>query len=212
MNDSFDRDSVSPEDFVGRTREIRLILDRLGNPNNRGSSAIFGEVGVGKTALLAHLSHSALFKEWELERELIIVSLDCTTINPWSSELFWQSIWRRFPVNQPAISDQDTIIDAVKSTPVDSLEIKALINNVADRGYFLVFLLDNFDWVIEHIPPTDLTFLNIMRSFLVDEKKGLGIVLTTRENLNDYMSAKLKFTVSPFDNVFVHFELKPLAD
>jgi hypothetical protein len=194
--------------FVGRRREILGTLDRLTNPQGRVSSAIHGEIGIGKSWLLERLKQPDLLSEWEIqEPEASVIPLNCREIDPWSAESFWQTIFDELLAKNIPTSEQAIISDLLSTSAVDNLLIGQLLDQIAQNGRFLILLLDNFDWIIKQMDLEDPAFLNVMRSFLVRERKGLGIVLTTVEPLHA-LCKPIHFSISPFDNVFYPVELK----
>lgn len=107
-----------PNWFVGRERETRLTLQRLANPLDRGSSAIYGESGIGKTWFLERLKQPDLRAEWGLEEpQTSLVSLDCAVIDPWSSEGFWRAIWDQLQAQNIPRSEQDIIRQHLSTAP-----------------------------------------------------------------------------------------------
>lgn len=195
--------------FVGRRREIWGTLDRLANPQSRVSSAVYGEIGIGKSWFLERLKQPDLLSEWDIqEPEASVIPLNCQEIDPWSAEAFWKTIFNDLQKNNIPASEQRIISDLLNTLASDNLLIGQLLDQIAKNGRFLILLLDNFDRIIEQMELENPPFLNTMRSLLVRERKGLGIVLTTSEPLHE-LCKSIHFDISPFDNVFYPVELKP---
>lgn len=206
--------------FVGRSRELCSMLDRLANPQSRVSSAVYGEAGVGKSWFLERTRYSythvftklegeelAIF-EWEGEGDgITLIPLNCEEITPWTSETFWRTIWQHLQSKNVPSSEQEIVDKLLSSYPSDNLLIGQLLDQITKNGRFLILLLDNFEWVIKNMDPDNPDFLNKMRSLLVREHKGLGVVLVTAESLED-LCKPIHFAASPFDNVFYPVELK----
>jgi hypothetical protein len=205
MTNPFEKETVFvPKWFVGRDQEIRQTLQRLANPLDKGSSAVYGESGVGKTWFLERLKQPDLLTEWGLaEPQVSIVSLNCVDITPWSPKAFWWAIWEQLQAQDIPPSEQEIIHKQLSTAPQDTLYIGQLLNQIVHNERFLIVLLDNFEGVIENIDPENPTFLSEMRAMLTRVKKGLGVVLTTKQHLEDYLIAVgIKFgTLSPF-NIF----------
>jgi len=63
ISNPFQYERPVPSDcFIGRETETNTILNLIANPA-RGSSAIAGEQGIGKTSLLNYISGPAVYKE-----------------------------------------------------------------------------------------------------------------------------------------------------
>lgn len=83
---------VLPSFFVGREREVRTIFDQIASPA-RGSVAISGDHGIGKTSLLQYVCDPVIIENWGLSRdEYFFVYLDCTTTGSFTPSRFWQLI------------------------------------------------------------------------------------------------------------------------
>ena len=91
---------IKPDLFVGRRREAAIVLNRLANPNDRGSSAVSGARGIGKTSFLHYIMHIARDAPWRLSPDNThFVFLGCSNIPLDDSDLldeanFWRYVLR----------------------------------------------------------------------------------------------------------------------
>ena len=83
---------VLPERFIGREKEVKDILDRLANPAHV-STAVSGEVLIGKTSLLHYISSPEIAEKRGLSSEKCrFIFIDSHTIVPFNPTGFWRYV------------------------------------------------------------------------------------------------------------------------
>jgi len=203
----------SSNSFFGRERELWGVLSRLANPHGRVSSAVYGQTCIGKSWFLKQLEQPDLLAKWDLEEPgVTTVSLNSTEIKPPIVENFWRGVLQQLRSKNIPSSEQRLIAEILAASSIDTFLISQLLDLIAKNNRFFLLLLDNFDSIIEQIDVENPTFLNLLRSLLVRQYKGLGIVMTTIKLLNELCANRFHFDISPFDNVFYPVELKPFNE
>jgi hypothetical protein len=226
MKNPFSTETEFSKDlFVGRTRELCSALDRLTNPQSRVSSAVYGQVGIGKSWFLKRIEHpyTRIFSKWKGEEphffewkgegsEITVIPLNCNGIDPWTPKTFWLTVWQQLRSRNIPLTERQIIYSLLDNRVADYVLIGQLLDQVAQNGRFLILLLDNFEWVIKNVDGENPIFLSTMRSLLVRQDKGLGTVLATADPLHDLCKPIDFGGASPFDNVFYPVELKPFNE
>ena len=201
---------VPPNLFVGREREIDIIR-RLANPISRGSSAVSGEHGTGKTSLLDYISTPAVYEEWGLSRQqCAFIKINCSTITPFTQTAFWREVLRLIEYeiqNNNRLKRQIEELHTKKQ--IRGFDMAELFDQIAEAGKLIVLLLDEFDWVVKNVDPQEPHFLNVMRS-IINRSQGLAVITATLEPL-DALCRNVHFAASPFHNIFAFVQLKPFT-
>jgi len=204
-------DPVDPEHFIGRSQAIEHILNQL-RPTIRGSSAISGDPGVGKTSLLYYLCSLQVYDAWKLPTNIYhFLFLDCHSIIPCGEATFWRSVLREL---RPHLADDEALSGRVKhlleqATP-DNFEIQDLFDSIASAERLVVLMLDEFEGVLDQLDPTSPILLHQLRALLNRSKRGLALLVATRKPLNE-LCAGFHFFGSPFHNSFKAVTLTPFS-
>jgi hypothetical protein len=203
---------VPPSHFIGREREVGYILDQLTNPA-RVSSAISGDPCVGKTSLLHYLCEPEVSEAWGLSPDWChFLYLDCQNVDPFSEAAFWQFTLRELERHLST----DEALSGHFQTPLaqaspNILDLNSLFDKVARAGRLVVFMLDEFEWVIENLDQNALGLLNRLRALLNRRERGLALLIATRTPLKE-LCARFRFVGSPFDNAFSAITLPPFRE
>jgi hypothetical protein len=206
---------VKPDQFIGRRRETITVLNRLLNPNDRGSSAVSGANRLGKTSFLQYLMCAARAAPWELPPETShFVFLDCSAIplddnGLFNGTEFWRYVLRALARVLPAQLKNHTE-EILKSRDVlDTFELNTLFQNVAASGNMVTLLLDEFEYLVEHSSPANPRLLYTLKALInLPAPRGLALVTASRETLSA-LSSRLRWIGSPFHSNFAFVPLKP---
>jgi hypothetical protein len=200
---------VLSEQFIGREREVKAILDRLANPVH-ASTAVSGEARIGKTSLLHYISSSEVAKTWGLLPEkCTFIFMDSQTIAPFSSMEFWHYVLKSLAARKA--HDPNYIEDLLQGDDVGGFELGELFDRIARDGKLVVFLLDEFEHIVEHVNPDDPQFLKLLRALINRPACGLALVLASRKPLED-LCQNVRFVGSPFYTSFTSLSLQPFSE
>jgi hypothetical protein len=199
---------VPPEHFIGREGEVKVILDRLANPAH-ASTAVSGEMQIGKTSLLHYISSPKITEKWGLSPEKCpFIFVDSQTIVPFSRMGFWRYVLKSLAARKAY--DPDYIEGLLQGDEVGGFELGELFDRIARDGKLVVLLLDEFDHIIEHVNPDDPQFLYLLRALINRPAHGLALVLTSRKALTE-LCQNVRFAGSPFTTSFILLSLGPFS-
>lgn len=202
---------VPSDRFIGREAEINTILDLIAH-SERGSSAIAGEKGVGKTSLLNYISASEVLKKWNLSPEwCTFVKIDCQTITSPMEMTFWSKV---FHTMECSLFDEELKRECERlrtAALFTGFDLGQLFDKLAQANKLVVLLLDEFQWVMDHVNPEKPDLLSAMRYLINRPLQGLSIVVTTLDPLYALCSGMNFSGGSPFPTSFVSIPLKPFS-
>jgi hypothetical protein len=200
MNNPFFAKSLAPPShFIGRHREIELILDRLANPLNRGGSAIVGASGIGKTSLLHYLQSAQVLNDWpQLSSDMArFVFMPSYFIVPFTELNFWLYLfqdlqdWLRGTYREKV----DLLINELEAGRLPSIHalIKFFTELGQERDSFVVVLLDNFDTLFQAMRASNwqdnISFLHKLRGLMnLPAPRGFSLIITSESHLFDLFS------------------------
>jgi hypothetical protein len=199
---------VPPERFIGREKEVKHILDRLANPAH-GSTAVSGEMRIGKTSLLHYISSPKAAKKWGLSSEQCkFIPVDSYAIAPFSQEGFWHYVLKSLAACKA--HEPNYINDLLQGEDVGGFELGELFDRIARDGKLVVLLLDGFEHIIEHINLEDPQFLKLLRALINRPAHGLALVLASQKPLH-VLCQNMRFVGSPFPTSFTSLSLGPFS-
>ena len=199
---------VPPERFIGREKEVKDILDRLANPAH-GSTAVSGEMRIGKTSLLHYISNPKVAKKWGFSPEQCkFILVDSHAIAPFSQEGFWHYVLKSLVERK--VHDQGYIDGLLKGDGVGGFELGELFDRIARDGKLVVLLLDGFEHVVEHVSPDNPELLYLLRALINRPAHGLALVLASRKPLHA-LCQSVRFVGSPFPTSFTSLSLGPFS-
>jgi hypothetical protein len=209
---------VSPDDFVGRTRELRDVVGRI---DNRGeSTAITGPFRCGKTSMLQYISDPKVRATLYNEPDKLIFSY--LNIGALSSECDPAQFWgRALKPLQERITADDTPASLSKAYQIchekafDNYELEKLFAQFKQVQWRLVLLLDEFDALLHHPSLKDKTeFFGGLRSLASLSKGALVVVITGNLSLSQLNQETQHFnpTGSPYFNIMDEVILGPLPE
>ena len=195
---------VPPERFIGREKEVKDILDRLVNPAH-GSTAVSGEVRIGKTSLLHYISSPSVTEKCGLlPGKCTFIFMDSQTLAPFSLMGFWRYVLRSLAARKA--HDPGYIDGLLQGDDVEDFELDELFDRIARDGKLVVLLLDEFECICEHVNPDDPQFLYRLRALINRPARGLALVLASRKPLKE-LCQNMRFSGSPFPTSFTLLSL-----
>lgn len=206
---------VYPEEFLSRESEILTIFNRL---RNRESTAITGERRSGKTSLLLKLADHTT-QEYFLKddsKKIITSFFDLQVINSeYDRSIFWGEALEPLQ-GKPGHASTVLQLNYARDQGYSNSALRKLFTYIAERGYTLVLLLDEYDRFFGHPNFRDPSFFAGLRS-LSTITGGLVIITTSKLTVNQ-MNIKGKelfegsVDTSPLFNNFIELKLRPFDD
>jgi hypothetical protein len=197
--------------FVGRQREVNTLFSRMLNGD---STAVVGEPHIGKSSLLNYIADEATRREWieEYFNDHIFAYFDAQVLGASDEpEQFWLRIYEQVkdaPVIDEEIRQQCRLV-AESNYSIFTLE--RLFRLLAQRGWRLVILIDEFESLVVHPNFYKREFFGALRSLSV-QFRSFVLVIASRlraKDLNRRLAAIS--TGSPFMNVFIEVLLPHLT-
>jgi hypothetical protein len=189
--------------FVGRRREVDHIVNRLLNAAFESTSVV-GERRIGKTSLLRHLFDPVVVRRMGFSDRYCFVYISFEGLGNISPGRFWHWLLSeiRAAVGPDAFSSR---IDAVlKTEEVDFFDVRALFSALAQAGWYIVLLLDEFEYIVQNTS-LDATFYGALRHLASNYK--LALVTASRRELIHYCHSE-EIRGSPFFNIFANVVLR----
>ncbi len=196
---------VSSEQFVGRYKELRFIVNRI---RTQGQGvAIVGEPRSGKTSLLTYLKAESEQLHGDDDSNLLFSFRDISALPPKCDQAqFWREAL--MPLREK-LKKEETEPVLVKAYEIceqnnfNNFDLESVFEQMQRAGLRLVLLLDEFDAFLHHQTLNNAGFFGGFRS-LISRSHALAPVIAARQSvsaLNEKTQA-LYPTGSPYFNVF----------
>ena len=206
---------VTGSHFIGREREVNLMLDRI-SQHERGSIALVGERRIGKTSLLHYIASPDVISRWNMNAEKsIFLHLDCGSIPGFSIAQFWQTVLRKLDRHLKQLADtktiQSTIATLIQAPTIVTQDIEFLLDDLDELGIVWILSLDEFEWLIRLDAENESTtrdLLGGLRALMNHVPRVLSLIVATRQPLHE-LCQDIRFMGSPFYNSFVYVHLRP---
>lgn len=189
--------------FFGRSNELREIATYL---RGNQSLSIVGPLAIGKSSLLLHLMRAETLKTLELGGDNLFVYIDCQKLSNLQQVEILTYICHEVStaLEKGTSAAETTLVERVDITSWASFE--ALLRKLCQRGFRLVFILDDVDYLMMN-PNLEVSFFNALRSlagrlrvvYLTASEKPL-VELTSIDQPSNFLS-------SPFFNIFAQIYL-----
>jgi len=178
--------------FVGRSREIANVLNRL---RNGSSVSLVGERRIGKSSLLYHLYLSGNRRlEDEAKTRHQFIYLDMHDARMRTPDYFVLSVLHHLDISaKPADLEKQPMVVLANALEDWHRENRAMP----------ILLLDEFEEITQHKDLFNDSFLEALRSFC--NARRLVFVTVSRRSLKQL--CKSRNLTSPFFNVFTKVEL-----
>ena len=191
----FTPNTVPPDHFVGRQRELAHILARL---EQMMSVSLVGEARIGKSSLLRYLEARLPTAPCEKGTYLpIYMSMDSYA----SQSRFCRALLDRLLPHVPPVPGQEQTLRKLEHEPEPTLDETVRVLEWAKQGgRRVVLLLDEFKDVLHHAQEFNEVFRGTLRRLYTHRVIALIIAtrqsLTTVEGLNTYfINAVEEFTL-----------------
>jgi tRNA A-37 threonylcarbamoyl transferase component Bud32 len=207
---------VPPTHFIGREDIIHKCYSQLVGPT-RGSLAIHGESGVGKTSLLHYLRHTALKEGWgQPHTYYVFVYLYCPTLRKFTTTRFWRHILEEVRQEEESAALHQLINELLGQEQIRGTHFQDFLRRLDRQGITLVLLLDGFDWIAKTETASQAEigiFLSHLRALTNAPDYSLPVFIASRERLNILCHDILRDRPeSEFYNGFIFQPLLPFTD
>jgi len=206
---------ISPENLVGRDKEIRRLCSRLATGQ---STAVVGMPHIGKTSLIKCLEDVDFRRSCvgELLSDDTFSYLDVQTLRGIQNQKeFWRlalmPLKQRLSTEEGDLSSVVNSYELAKSNDFGSAILQQFFSSLSRAGARLILVLDEFDDFLTHSVLNSAEFYGGLRS-LVSLSQGLVVVLATRKELDQLneLTQAINPHGSPYFNVFTEIRLGAL--
>jgi len=187
----------NPAEFFGRQREVGRLAQRLATDPPQ-SMAVIGDRRIGKSSLLAYVSHKEIAGNYLDDPErTVFLFLDFQEERRLGIEGFFRAVFRHL---QKAIGDRCPI----QGRP-DYEGMQAVLGQVEQAGLRLILVLDEFDRVTRS-SSFDADFFAYLRSLA--SHRDIAYLTSSDRDLQQLCHTQ-EITDSPFFNIFSTLQLGP---
>lgn len=191
---------TDPRRFVGRGRELGIILDEI---RKHGSCHVVGPIKIGRTSLLRMVAHPEMQRRYGLTAEQVVpVFLDFQELVPSvrAHEVYgWMLSHLQRALRREVVVDRDV-------APYEELAMQLRSQETA--GGRVVFLCDNFE-AVASLTNLEASFLNTLRALV---SNYCSMVIASPSILTDSLRSLQDPVTSPFWNVFSRHNLGVLEE
>ena len=207
---------VSPDQFIGRQKEVRRLAGRIVSGQ---SSVITGTFRSGKTSILMYLM--APEKQFELYGDrgdsLIFSNLDANTLQTECEQTkFWERILE--PLQQrihteAANSSLAQAYQLCQKNAFENRDLEKLIAQIKHINWQLVLMIDELEVLLDRPYLNNTEFLGGLRGLVSQSDGALILVMTTNTSLTQLHQKTRPFTSgSPYFNFLDEIVLGSLSD
>lgn len=211
QNPFFVGSGVPRESFVGRTSLVAELLSSVGHG---GHTAIYGEMGMGKTSLLKHISSADVLAEFGLSSSgSATIYFDCQAIAPFTPSRFASALLEEVS-KQLAVRSSTGVLRSLQRKLSGTSELEELQRMLSQSGPPVVLLLDEFGTTLqagESCTQSDiLKFQSALRGLALSSPR-ISVVVTTKRRLSELMP-EITSAGSPLYNHFRSLPLRPFTN
>jgi len=197
---------ATPDQFVGRRRELRRVTGRIVNQGQ--STAVVGEPRSGKTSLLLYIAAQETREElYGADGGRLMVSyMDAQTLGgEFSQARFWEYALSPFVKRTSAHGPGSSLVqvyETCQESAFGAFELERLFAQTRPTGWRLVLIVDEFDVLLHHPILSCSEFFGSLRSLASRSQGALALVIASRRSLTNLNDATQRFsrTGSPYFN------------
>lgn len=196
-----------PARFIGRSAEIRQIVNRLLTSAHE-STSIIGERRIGKTSLLTYLANPEVAAGLGLTPDkFCLVYVDFQGLTDITPQRFWQRVLGKMSRSICDESLKPAIQVLSQESEFDLFDLEDVFQSAVDRGFTIVLLMDEFEYVTQN-QNFKSDFFGGLRALAIHH--GVALVPATRRELVDLCHSE-EIKGSPFFNIFANVVLRPFT-
>jgi hypothetical protein len=208
---------VSPDQFIGRQKEIRRLAGRIVSGQ---SSAITGTYRSGKTSILKYL----MAPETQIELygncadSLIFSTLDANTLPIECNQgAFWEQMLEPFQQQirtEVSYSVLAKTYQLCKKNAFENHVLKKLIAQIKQINCQLILMIDEFEVLLYRPSLNNTEFFGGLRGLVSQSDGALILVMTTNISLTELHQKTKPFSKSgsPYFNFLDEIVLGPLSN
>jgi hypothetical protein len=202
---------VSPDQFLGRQKEVRRLAGRMVSGQ---SSVITGTFRSGKTSILDYL---AMPEEPLYGTDTLIFSyLDANTLSiECDQSQFWGEVLKPLQKRIAEIPDS-SLYKAYQACQENNFaNLEELIAQIGNMNWQLILMIDEFDVLLDRPHLNNTEFFGGLRQRASHSRGALVLVMTTNTSLTEFHQKTKPFTTksgAPYFNFLDEIVLEPLSD
>ena len=197
----------NPTRFFNRKREVELIFSRLHNAEFELSS-IVGERRIGNTSLLKYLANPNVHHSHGFDpHKYLFVYIDLRMVEEGTTPVrLWQRLLQQIPQYNQYADIVHRLEKMRETNAVKSFMLADLLDSIADRDQYIVFLLDEFEHVTKN-KNFGPDFFNNLRSLVTSRSHNLSLITSSNRELIELCHSEV-IRSSPFFNIFANINLR----
>ncbi|EDN70029.1 archaeal ATPase [Beggiatoa sp. PS] len=207
---------VSPNQFIGRQKEVRRLAGRIVTGQ---SSAITGTFRSGKTSILKYLMAPETQIELYGDRadSLIFSNLDANTLKTECDQTeFWERILEPLQQRIHTKAANSSLAQAhqlCQKNAFENRDLEKLIAQIKQFNWQLVLMIDEFEVLLDRPSLNNTEFFGGLRGLVSQSDGALILVMTINISLTELHRKAKPFTSgSPYFNFLDEIVLGPLSN
>jgi len=201
---------VSPEQFIGRQKEIRRLAGRIVSGQ---SSVITGTFRSGKTSILDYLATQKEPLYGNKADTLIFSYMDANTLSIECDQAqFWGDVLE--PLQKRIAELPDSSLSKAYQACQEKnnfANLEELIAQIENMNWQLVLMIDEFDVLLDRPHLNNTEFFGGLRQLASRSRGTLVLVMTTNTSLTEFHK-KTKKSGAPYFNFLDEIVLESLSD
>ena len=198
---------VPAERFVGRQREIRVIVNRI---RNRESTFITGEPRSGKSSLLHYIASSDEITHILGDSFWGVIKVEINAADIPSPAKFWEYILIVVDQSVKDVELSIAISNAIEHPEQSFFEIERIFSELEKQGKNVLVLLDEIEHFFNNRQFNNAEFWGTLRS-LASRLMSFQILIASTYSVSEVntLTRTINQYGSPFFNIFIQQSLEP---
>jgi hypothetical protein len=188
--------------FYGRGEELRQAIDHIVSSE---CCSLVGEPKIGKSSLLWFLRDEHTVCEMGIDPQNYVMVYFDFQLDPGITQLM---LWQTLLAELVGTVTDDALCEEIqrlrRQTSIRFTALRSVLKKVTGEGYKVVFLFDEFDYIVDNRSSFDVDFFSGLRSLA--NELGVVYVTASRIGLRELLSHDRRAS-SPFFNIFAEIRL-----